>query len=188
MIIMLVILAFVLFGLGGYLVSIYNQLIFTRNEKDKAWANIDVILRQRHDELPKLIAACESYMGYERATLQKVVDARAAYTAAGSVDGKMAASSQVTAAVRGLLAVAENYPQLKASENFQQLQTRISGLEEAIADRREVFNQAVNSYNVSIQEFPQAIVANYMGLTPSPLLQVAEADKADVAIDIKQPS
>src|SRR5207302_7162288 len=135
---------FAIFGVVGYVVMIYNGLIALKNDIDKAWANIDVMLKQRHDELAKLLAVCKGYMDYERDTLQKIVQARSMYQQAVTVDQKAQANQSMKAALRGLFAVAENYPDLKANNNFMQLEKRITKLENQIADRREFYNDSVN--------------------------------------------
>ncbi len=138
---------FAIVGLSVYLVMIYNGLVVVKNDIDKAWANIDVMLKQRHDELPKLIEVCKGYMNFERDTLQKI-----------------------------------NYPELKANNNFMQLQTRITELESQIADRREFYNDSVNTFNIRIQEMPDTFVAAFMNLKPRAMFKVEEADKADVPV------
>src|SRR5437868_5340976 len=178
----IVLLGFVLacIGLLSYVAMMYNGLVALKNDIDKAWANIDVILKQRHDEVSKLLDVCKGYMNYERDTLQKVVQARSMYQQAVTMDQKAQADQSTQAAVRGLFAVAENYPDLKANNNFLQLQKRITDLENQIADRREFYNDSVNTYNIRIQEFPDTFVAAFMQLTPKPMFKVEEADKADV--------
>jgi LemA protein len=166
----------------AYLVGIYNGLVTVNQNVDKAWANIDVILKQRHDELPKLISVCEGYKNFERSTLEAVMKARSQYTAAATPDQKVTAANAVTGAMRGLLAVAESYPDLKTSQNFLQLQQRISGLEGQIADRREFFNDSVNVYNIRIREFPDMFFAGMMGFSSRAMYQVAEEDKQDVKV------
>ena len=141
---------FVLVGLGVYVVMIFNGLIALKNDIAKAWANIDILLKQRHDELPKLLDVCKGYMNFERDTLQKITQARSMYSQAVSVDQKAQADQSMTSALRGLFAVAENYPQLKANDNFMQLQKRITELESEIADRREFYNDSVNTFNIRI--------------------------------------
>ena len=124
----LVILALVGIGLVLSLVARYNSLVQLKNDIDKAWANIDVLLKQRHDELPKLIEACKGYMQYEQKTFQMVVEARNAYQSATNVQDKAQADNMVTGALKTLFAVAENYPDLKADSNFLHLQSRITSL------------------------------------------------------------
>ena len=173
----------VLFAIGGtvaYLLTLYNGLIAVKNNVDKAWANIDVLLKQRHDELPNLVEVCKGYMKFEQDTFQRITQARSAYSQATTVDQKAEASANLTSAVGRLIATAENYPELKANNNFMQLQSRISDLENQIADRREFYNDSVNTFNIRIQQMPDTFVASFMSLTPRPMFKVEEADKADV--------
>ncbi|MGD1210263.1 MAG: LemA family protein [Candidatus Acidiferrales bacterium] len=173
---------FVVGGAVAYVVTLYNGLIAVKNNVDKAWANIDVLLRQRHDELPNLVEVCKGYMKYEQDTFQKITQARSAYSQATTVDQKAEASATLTSAVGRLIATAENYPELQANNNFMQLQSRITDLESQIADRREFYNDSVNTFNIRIQEMPDAILAGTMGLTPRQMFHVAEMDKAPVAV------
>jgi LemA protein len=178
--VVLLALLFTVAGVLWYLITIYNGLIQLKNDIDKAWSNIDVMLKQRHDELTKLIEVCKGYMEYERDTFQKVAQARSMYSQAVTVDQKAQADQSMTGAVRGLFAVAENYPELKANNSFMQLQSRITALENQIADRREFYNDSVNTFNVRIQQMPDAFVAAFMNLTPRQMFKADEADKADV--------
>lgn len=171
---------FAIFGLIAYVVMIFNGLIALKNDIAKAWANIDILLKQRHDELSKLLDVCKCYMDFERDTLQKITQARSMYSQAVSVDQKAQADQSMTSALRGFFAVAENYPQLKANDNFMRLQGRITDLESQIADRREFYNDSVNTFNIRIQQMPDTFVASFMNLTPRPMFKVEEADKADV--------
>jgi len=171
---------FVILGLVVYVVMIFNGLIALKNDIAKAWANIDILLKQRHDELSKLLDVCKGYMDFERDTLQKITQARSMYQQAVSVDQKAQADQSMTSALRGLFAVAENYPQLKANDNFMRLQVRITDLESQIADRREFYNDSVNTFNIRIQQLPDTFVASFMNLNPRPMFKVEEADKADV--------
>src|ERR1700726_1453921 len=133
--------AFLLFVVGAliYVVILYNELVRLRNDNDRAWANIDVLLKQRHDEIPNLVETVKGYLQHERQTLVAVTQARAASISAASIGQKAQANLMLTGALRGLFAAAENYPQLKANENFLRLQNRISELEQRIADRRGIF-------------------------------------------------
>lgn len=167
-------------GCVSYLVMIYNGLVALKNDIDKAWANIDVMLKQRHDELSKLLDVCKGYRNFEADTLQKVTQARSMYQQAVTVDQKVQADQSTTTALRGLFAVAESYPDLKANANFTQLQKRITELESQLADRREFYNDSVNTFNIRIQEIPDTLVAQQMHLTPKAMFKVEEADKADV--------
>jgi LemA protein len=171
---------FAILGVIVYVIMMFNGLIAVKNDIAKAWANIDILLKQRHDELPKLLDVCKGYMEFERDTLQKIAQARSMYQQAVSVDQKAQADQSMASALRGFFAVAENYPQLKANDNFMRLQVRITELESQIADRREFYNDSVNTFNIRIQQMPDTFVASFMNLTPRPMFKVEEADKADV--------
>jgi LemA protein len=168
-----------------YLVGIYNGLVSLRENVKVAWANIDVLLKQRHDELPKLVDACKRYMQFEQETLEKVMRARASVSlasSAGNVAAVGAAEQQLRAGVGRLFAVAENYPQLKTDETFKQLQGRIIALEESIADRRELYNDQVNLNNIRVNVFPDAVIARRYGFLPAQLLEFANEEKRDVNV------
>ncbi|MBV2134368.1 LemA family protein [Pseudomonas sp. MAP12] len=169
--------------LAGYAVLIYNALVRLKHGVGKAWSNIDVLLRQRHEELPKLVETCKQYMQHERTTLEAVIAARSAVASAreqGDVGALGRAESGLRAGLGQLFAVAENYPQLKANESFQHLQQRITGLENGIADRRELYNESVNLNNVRIEQFPDVLIARMFAFQAADLLQFSEAEKADV--------
>jgi LemA protein len=179
-------LAFFLFGAGVliYAVILYNGLVRLRNENDRAWANIEVLLKQRHDETPNLVEAVKGYMQHEHQTLLSVTEARAASMRASSIGQKALAELQLAGALQGLFAVAESYPELKANENFLSLQKRITELEERIADRREFFNADVNAYNIRIGQIPDVLVASYMGLKPREMFRVSDGDRRQVQIQL----
>lgn len=167
----------------GYFVTIYNGLIKLKNNIKKAWANIDVLLKQRSDELPKLVDTVKGYMKHEKELLENVTKARTNFLNATSVAETAAADNMISGALKSLFAVAENYPDLKANENFMQLQSRISGIENEIADRREFYNDSVNQYNIRIQSIPDVIVARMLGYTDEEMFEVSDADKVDVKIN-----
>lgn len=171
--------------LGGYVMAIYNGLITVKNNIDKAWANIDVLLKQRHDELPKLIEVCKGYMDHEKSVLDRVMQARQVLMSAQGPASKGKAEGELNGAIRQLFALAENYPNLKAQDSFRQLQDRVSGLESQIADRREFYNDSVNTYNIRIASIPDVLIAKPMGLTAREMYQVATTDKEDVKISFK---
>ncbi|HEX6950910.1 MAG TPA: LemA family protein [Nitrospira sp.] len=175
-------LTFVVVSLIGYVVGLYNTLVRLSNNVDKAWSNIDVILKQRRDELPKLVQVCNSYMRHERETLESVTNARSAYGRSTSVNDKAKAENQLTSALGRLFAVAEQYPDLKANQQFLIAQQRISALENTIADRREFYNDSVNLYNISIEQIPAVWVAQQIGYPARPLLAVAQSERADVEL------
>lgn len=168
-----------LVALIAYLVGVYNMLVRLANNIDKAWSNIDVILKQRHDELPKLVQVCNSYMTHERETLEAVTSARNAYGAGQNIDDKAQAENQIVGALGKLFAVAEQYPDLKANQEFLAIHQRISALESTIADRREFYNDSVNLYNIAIEQIPTLWVAQQVGYKARPLLTIASADRED---------
>jgi len=173
------------FFIGGvliYAVILYNGLVRLRNENDRAWANIDVLLKQRHDEIPNLVETVKGYMQHEQQTLLAVTQARADSMNAASVGQKAVAELKIASALHSLFAVAENYPQLKANENFLKLQTRITELEERIADRREFFNDDVNTYNTRIGQIPDVFVASFMDLKRREMFKVSEQDRSQVEV------
>jgi len=178
---------FIFVSLIAYAFTIYNNLISLKENIKKSWSNIDVILKQRHDEIPKLISVCESYTQFEKGILDRLMKARENYFGAKGVSKKAAASSEVTAALGGLFAIAENYPELKSNEHFMNLQNRISHMEETLADRREFYNDSTNNYNIRIQQIPDVLVAGFLNYQKEELFQVSEQDKQDVKIDIKLP-
>jgi LemA protein len=176
--------AFVLLfaGIAIYAVIVYNGLVRLQNEIGRAWANIDVLLKQRHDEVPNLVACVKGYMDHERETLEAVTAARAASMNAASIPEKAQADALMTGALRSFFVVAEGYPQLKADQNFLALQNRISELEERIADRREFFNDDVNTYNTRIAQLPEIFLARLMKLQPRQMFRVNEQDRQPVEV------
>jgi LemA protein len=155
----------------------YNGLVRLQNEIGRAWANIDVLLKQRHDEIPNVVACVKGYMDHERQTLEAVTQARAALMHASSIPQKAQADMVLTGALRSLFVAAEQYPQLKADQNFLALQKRISELEEQIADRREFFNDDVNAYNTRIAQLPDVVMARLMKLLPQEMFRANEQER-----------
>jgi LemA protein len=173
----------VIAGVVFYAISIYNHLVRIKHNVSKAWANIDVLLKQRHDEIPKLVETCKQYMKFEKETLEKVMQARSAVSSArqsGNIGQLGEAEGILRMGLGNLFAVAEAYPELKANENFQHLQSRISGLESAISDRREFYNESVNINNTRIEQFPDIIVARLLRFGPRDLLVFEQQEIADV--------
>jgi LemA protein len=172
---------------GIYGVMIYNSLVQVKHNVSKAWANIEVLLKQRHDEIPKLVEVCKQYRQFEQETLQRVIEARSRVFQAGQSQNMPAlgqAESALRAGLASLYAVAEAYPELKTNEQFMNLQTRISALENAIADRREFYNESVNINNVRIEQFPSVVIAGMFNFPARQLLEFDEEEKRDV--DVKQ--
>jgi LemA protein len=165
-------------GVVGFLIVfaifIYNGLITLRQRVNQAFADIDVQLKQRHDLIPNLIETVKGYAAHERGTLDAVVKARNAAMAAQTPGQVAAAENQLTGALRGLLALGEAYPDLKASANFQQLQGELSDLENKIAAARRFFNNAVQEYNTGIQRFPAALFAGILGFSQRDFFDLGE--------------
>lgn len=166
-----------------FFVGIYNNLVQIRNNVDKAWNNIDVILLQRNEELIKLIDTCRAYMKHETDLLEKITEMRTRYGSERELAAKTEIENQLQASMGQLRSVWEGYPQLRATENFQQVQARISTLESTIADRREFFNDSVNIYNIRIESIPDVLLARLLGYTRNPFLAVPEEKRADVKMD-----
>ena len=172
-------------GLAIYIVSIYNHLVRIKHNVSKAWSNIDVLLKQRHDEIPKLVETCKQYMKFEQDTLEKVMQARAQVSQARQnqdVPGLGLAEGALRMGLGQLFALSEDYPELRANENFQHLQSRISTLENTIADRREFYNESANINNIGIETFPDLIVARLFGFGPRDLLEFETSEMVDVNV------
>ena len=166
----------------GYFFAVYNSLVRLKNNIDKAWSNIDVLLKQRHDELTKLISTVKGYMKHEKGVLTEVTKARTAFMNAKTVSEKASTNNMLTGALKSLFAVAENYPNLKANQNFMQLQQRMTDIENMIADRREFYNDSVNTYNIRIEQFPPVIIARMLGYMRRDLFKASESDRKDVEV------
>lgn len=164
-------------------IMIYNNLVTIKHNVSKAWSNIDVLLKQRHDELPKLVETCKQYKQFEQETLQKVTEARSRVQDA-RIKQDIPALGQAETILRGglgnIFATIEAYPELKAVETFQHLLARITGLENGIADRREFYNESVNINNVRIEQFPDVMVARMFNFKPFDLLEFEKEQLADV--------
>jgi LemA protein len=168
-----------------YGMLIYNSLVQVKHNVSKAWANLDVLLKQRHDELPKLVEVCKQYRQFETETLQKVMEARSrVFGASRSQDMSElgSAEAQLRGSVANLFAVAEAYPTLKTNEQFMNLQARITALESGIADRREFYNESVNINNVRIEQFPDVLIARMFNIPARELLEFSSEEKADVNV------
>ena len=181
----LIVLLVIIAAVVVYFIGIYNRLVTLKHNVSKAWSNIDVLLKQRHDELPKLVETCRRYMKHEQETLEKVMLARAAVSNAqeqGDIAGLGTAEGALRLGLGKLFAVAEQYPDLKADGTFQHLQARISELENTIADRREFYNESVNINNIRIEQFPDVIVARLFSFGPAELLEFEQEEISDVDI------
>jgi LemA protein len=169
-------------GMLIYGVGLYNSLVEVRNDVDRAWADIDVLLKQRHDALTKLIDVVKGAKDFEQQTLQNVISARNGYAEAGNQLQALQGAQAEGSALRRLLAVAESYPDLKSSAAFQQLETEVSRLEESIADRREVYNASVNLCQTRFEQFPNSLFSGMLGAHHREFFQVDAGDRQDVAM------
>jgi len=172
---------------AGYLVGVYNQLVQVKVNVDKSWANIEVLEKQRFDEIPKLVKVCEGYMQYERATLQKVIEARSSFLQAKGPADMAQASAEMGGALKSLFALAEAYPDLKANQNFTQLQQRVTALENEIADRREFYNESVTINNTRIQQVPYVFLAGRLAMTAREMYKVDASERVPPEIKFAMP-
>src|SRR6476619_1977750 len=174
MVIVIVIVVLVLL-VGLIYVVARNGIISSRNRTDEAWSGIDVQLKRRHDLVPNLVETVKGYASHESGTFEKVTQARAAAMQASGPAEAGQAEGQLTAALGGLRVVAEQYPQLRATENFQQLQRQLSELEDEIQASRRIYNSNVQQFNTRIQQFPGSIIANQGGFTAKPFFEIGDA-------------
>lgn len=149
-----------------FVIFTYNIFVRLTNTVDNAWANIDVLLKQRFDELPNLVSAVKAYTKHEKELLERVADLRSAYVNSSTLEGKGDVATKASSTIKSLFAVAERYPELKANKNFLSLQKRISELEDMIADRREYYNETVRIYNTRIRQIPYVFVARLGSFKP----------------------
>jgi len=173
----LVIIILVIVGVISVIISSYNKLVMLKFNVGKAFANIDVLLKQRADEVPNLIKVVKEYSSYETGVLEKLTELRTRFLNTTDPNKKVELSNEMDKAMRSVFAVSENYPDLKAAQSFTQLQTRVSELENAISDRREFFNESVTMYNIGITEFPPVILAKLLGYKEKTLLEISEQEK-----------
>jgi len=171
-------------GLVSWFFTVYNGLVQVRENIKKSWANIDVLLMQRSDEIPKLIKTVKAFATHEKEMFDSVMAAREKYLGASSVGEKADADNMLSGALKSVFALSEAYPELRSNENFIQFQNRISGLENEIADRREFYNESVNNYNIRIQSLPDVVIANAMGLDQEEMFKVEDSKKKDVDINL----
>ena len=159
-------------------VSIYNNLVKLSNNRDNAFANIVVQLKQRHDLIPQLVATVKGYATHEKETLQRVTDARAAAMGAATINDKIQAENTLSSALAGLKVSLESYPDLKANQNFLQLQGEISDIENKLAASRRFFNSTTRELNNAVQTFPSNILAGMFGFKKEPMFEIPQNDRA----------
>jgi len=179
---------FILVALIVYVIMIYNGLVRLKHNIDKSWSNIDVLLKQRFDELPKLVSVCEGYMKHERDTLEAVIKARSMVTSGANPEAQLDAQNAISQALKSLFAVVEKYPDLKADTSFRQLQARVSEIEDQIADRREFYNESVNLNNIRVEEFPDVLVARFFNFPLRKLWEIEPAHREDVEVRFGTPA
>lgn len=173
--------------LAIWCVSLYNNLVKLRNNRENAFANIDVQLKQRHDLVPQLVATVKGYATHEREVLQRVTEARTAAMGATTINDKINAENALTSALAGLKVSLEAYPDLKANQNFMQLQNEIADLENKLAAVRRFFNSATRELNNAVETFPSNIFAKMFGFKKEPMFEVPQEERAtyDKAPEIK---
>jgi LemA protein len=177
LIVVIVIVAVVLFGIAG----IYNRLVATRQDCNQGWADIDTALRQRHDLIPNLVETVKGYADHESGTLTAVIAARAGAVDASSPDQLVKAEKTLSSALGNLMAVAENYPDLKASANFQTLQGELADIEDKLSASRRAYNAAAANYNTAIQSFPANLIAGMFNFTQRNFWELDGGERAAVS-------
>jgi LemA protein len=181
--VIIVLVALIVIGVLAYIL-IRNGIIGSRNRVDEAWSGIDVQLKRRHDLVPNLVETVKGYATHERDVFERTSKARAEAMSARGVNETAQAEGQLSGALTDLRAVAENYPQLRATENFQQLSRNLSELEDEIQASRRIYNSNVQAYNTKIQIFPNSVIANQGGFTPREFFEIEDAgDREPVAVD-----
>ncbi len=167
----------ILVAIGLWLIAVYNGLVGSRNQSQTAWSQIDVQLKRRHDLIPNLVQVVKDAMGYEQETLTRIVQARNNAVAASGPAQAGPAEAALTQATRGLFALMENYPQLKANDNVKQLQEELTTTENKIAFARQFYNDSVNNYNTRRQSFPAVLAAASLGFGPIDLFNMPETER-----------
>src|SRR5947209_19331804 len=178
------ILMIVVFLLIAFAVAVYNGLVQLRVRADSAWSDIDVQLKRRHDLIPNLVETVKGYAAHEKGTFENIAKFRSQAMQASTPADKAAAENQLTGALKSLFAVAENYPELKASEEFTQLQGSLSQVEDTIQNARRYYNAVVRDFNTKIQSFPTNIIAGMFGFQTRQFFEVEAADREPVAVKL----
>ena len=187
MVVLLIVIVIIVL-LALFLIGAYNGMVRARNKVDEAWSGIDVQLKRRHDLIPNLVESVKGYAAHESQTFQAVTDARARAMSASGPAQAGAAEGFLSQALGRLLAVAEAYPQLRATENFQQLQSALTDTEDQIAAARRIYNGNVQSYNTKIQVFPNSIIAGFGGFTAREFFEIEDpGDREPVKVDFSTP-
>lgn len=166
-------------GIIAYVIGFYNAVVRLTRTIEQSFANLEVFLKQRHDELAKLVNACQAYMQHERGVLEELTRLRTGYDIVQKIDEKVGIENQINQVLGRLRHVWEAYPDLKASQNFLQVQGRISGLESSINDQRQLFNASITEHNIFIAQFPAMLAAMLFRCGEKPLLEIPKEDQAD---------
>ena len=174
----------IIIGLVSWLFTVYNGLVQVKENIKKSWANIDVLLMQRSNEIPKLVKVLKSFVKHEKDMLDNILESRSSFLGASSIDEKADADNQISEALKSVFALSEAYPELSSNENFLKLQGRISGLENQISDRRELYNDSVNNYNIRIQSFPDIFVAKALNLAQEEMFEVDKSKIKDHGVNL----
>lgn len=182
--VILIVCALILIIIIFYIIMLFNSFIRLKNDIDKSFANIDVLLKQRFDELPNLMETVKGYMKHEKELFLEIAKARNSFMNATTMTEKARSSNMITETLKSLFAVSENYPKLRANENFLKLQERITGLENEIADRREFYNDAVTIFNTKLESFPDMFMGRMMNLTKREWFKATEEEKNVVSAKI----
>ena len=161
-------------------VALYNNLVKLRNNRENAFANVDVQLRMRHDLVPQLVGAVKGYAAHEQSVFQRVTEARSAAMGATSINDKIAAENMLTSALSGLKVSMEAYPELKANANFMHLQTELADIENKLAATRRFFNSATRELNNAVQTFPPVIFAKMFGFNKEPMFEIPQTQREEV--------
>ncbi len=165
-----------------YIWSLYNGLITASTQVSEAWSQIDVQLKRRMDLIPNIVESVKGYAKHEKSIFENVTKARSALMSAKTPDESAKANDMLSGALKNLFAVAENYPQLKANENFAQLQKELSDTEDKVAYSRQFYNSIVKDFNVKVKVFPNAMIASVFGFKEKPFFEVAEAERQAVKV------
>ena len=173
------VLGFIALAVVLYVIGVYNAVVRLTRYIDKNFANLESFLKQRHDEIPKLVNACQAYMQHERGTLTELTQLRSAYDRARGSEEKIRLENQLSGALGKIKVAVEAYPDLKSNEQFTLAMTRFSALEISINDQRQLFNDSVTQHNIYIKEFPALLIANAIGARERTMLEIPKAEQTD---------
>ena len=173
----------IIIAIIAFVISIYNGLVKSKMKVENAWSQIDVQLQRRFDLIPNFVETVKGYMSHEKETLEKITKLRTSWANASSVNDKIEIDNQISSALKTIMAVSENYPDLKANENFMQLSQELTNTENKISFSRQFYNDAVTIYNTKLQTFPSNIIAGMFNFTPSELFKTDESSRQNVKVD-----